>query len=110
MTREDCTDMAVVFGDRGAEQAERAHVGDDAAVEPFLPVVHEHARKELVLRIAARGVAHHALFLGEFAFEVERILPVERGILGLRRRVMPARFSGLRHGMLPGLGCADAVR
>ena len=43
----------------------------------------EHARKQLLLRIIARGVAHHALFLGQLAFEVERILPFERGVLDL---------------------------
>ena len=41
----------------------------------------EHARHQLVLRIVARGVAHHALFLGQLAFEIERVLPVEVGVL-----------------------------
>ena len=78
----------------GAEQAQRAHLGHDVAVEALLAVGREHAREQLVLRIAARGVAHHALLLGELAFEVERILPVERGVLdgdGLRC----SRFSAV---------------
>src|SRR5262249_2007701 len=82
------------------EQAERAHVGDDGAIEALLAIVHEHAREQLVLGIAARGVAHHALFLGELAFEVERILPVERGVLALRHRAMAAGLGGLGHRML----------
>src|SRR6266542_315290 len=63
------------------------------------------------LSMSTRGVAHHALLLGELAFEVERVLPVERGILGLWRRVMPARLGGLRHRMLPdfGLGLGSHV-
>src|SRR6516165_5211372 len=80
---------AVFFRDRGSEQAERAHLGDDGAIETLLAVVHEHAWEQLVLRIAARGLAHHALFLGELAFEIERILPVEGGVLAVRRRAMP---------------------
>ena len=60
---------------RRAEQPERAHLGDDLAVEPLLAVGGEHAREQFVLRIAARGVAHHALFLGQLAFEIERVRP-----------------------------------
>src|SRR5262249_9162214 len=97
---------AVLFRDRRAEQAERAHLGDDGASETLLAIVHEHAREQLVLRIAARGLAHHAFFFGELAFEIERILPVEGGVLAVRRWAMRARLGGLRHGMLPGLGVA----
>ena len=41
---------------------------------------------------------------GQFAFEIERILPIERGLLGAV--AAEARASGgLRHGMLPlGIG------
>src|SRR5262249_30098711 len=76
---------AVLFWDRGPEQPERAHLRDDGAIETLLAVVQEHAREQLVLRIAARAVAHHALFFCEPAFEIERILPVEGGVLALRR-------------------------
>ena len=96
---------AVLFRDGGAEQAERAHLGDDGAVEALLAVVQQHAREQLVLRVAARGVAHHALFFRELALEIERILPVERGVLELRRGPMLALLGGLRHGMLPGWRC-----
>ena len=95
---------AVFLRNGGAEQAERAHLGHDRAVEPLLAVGQQHARHQLVLRIAARGVAHHALFFGQLAFEVERVLPVERGVLELRRGSLLALAGGLRHGMLPGLG------
>src|SRR4029453_3136846 len=64
-----------------AEEPERAHLAHDGGVEALLAVVEQHAGKELVLRIAARGRAHHALLLGELAFEIERVLPVERGFL-----------------------------
>ncbi len=93
---------AVLFRDRGAEQAERAHLGDDRAVEALLAVIEEHAREQFVLRIAARGVAHHALLFRQLAFQIERILPVERGVLELRGRPLLALLGGLRHGMLPG--------
>jgi hypothetical protein len=95
---------AVLFRDGGTKKAERAHLGDDGAIETLLAVIEEHAREQLVLRVAARGVTHHALFFGELAFEVERVLPIERGLLELRRRPVLARFGGLRHGMLPGSG------
>src|SRR5262249_37163984 len=53
------------------------------------------------------GVAHHALLFAQLAFEVERVFPVEGGLLALRCcRPMPARLGGLRHGGTPGL--ADA--
>ncbi len=69
---------AVLLREGAAEKAERRHLADDLAVEALLAVGGEHARKQLVLRIGARGVAHHALVLGELAFEVERIVPAGR--------------------------------
>ena len=67
----------------------------------------EHARKQLLLRIVARGVAHHALFLGQFAFEVERIVPFERGVLdlGAFRLVLFRFFRKLGHRRSPWLRC-----
>src|SRR5262249_55592823 len=82
------------------EQAERTHVGDDGAIEALLAIVHKYAREQLVLGIAAGAITRPALFLGELAFEVERILPVERGVLALRHRAMAARLGGLGHRML----------
>ena len=54
----------------------------------------------LSLRIAARGVAHHALFFGELAFQVERILPNERDILHGTRALDRDFACGLAHGRL----------
>ncbi len=65
---------------RRAEEAKRAHLGDDLAVEALVAIGRDHARKKLLLRIGARGVAHHALLVGQLAFEVEGVLPVERGL------------------------------
>ena len=91
---------AVLLRQRGAEQAELAHLGDDLAVEALLAVGGEHARKQLVLRIAARAVAHHALLLGQLAFEVERVLPVEGGVGDRRGRRLRVFGGGERHGNL----------
>src|SRR5262249_57223737 len=95
------TRAAVLRRNRGPEQAERAHVGDDAAIEALLAVVAEHAREKLVLRIAAGGIAHHALFLAELAVEIERIFPVERDVLELRGGQRLALLGGLRDRLLP---------
>ena len=97
---------AVVLRNGRAEQPERAHLAQDGRVEFALAVGGEHARKQLLLRIVARGVAHHALFLGELAFEVERIVPFERGVLDLRafRRVLLGLFRQLRHRGSPWIG------
>ena len=41
----------------------------------------EHARLQPVLRVGARGVAHHALIFGELLIEQQRIFPVKlRGV------------------------------
>src|SRR5262249_32959011 len=62
----------------------------------------QHARQQLVLRIAARGIAHHALLFRQLALEVERVLPVEGGVLDRRRGLVLALLSDLRHGTAPG--------
>src|SRR5213075_1966526 len=64
----------------GPEEAERAHLVEDLAVELLVEEGLAHARQELLLAIVARAVAHHALFLGELVFEEERIVPLERGL------------------------------
>ena len=61
-----------------------AHLVDHLAIETLFAIGGEHAREQLLLRIGARGVAHHALVLGELALEIERVLPVEGGV-GQRR-------------------------
>jgi hypothetical protein len=59
----------------------------------------DHPGEQLLLGIIARGVAHHALVLGQLAFKVERIVPFERGILDLRafRRVRLGLLRKLAH-------------
>jgi hypothetical protein len=83
-----------------AEQAEFAHLADHTRIVFFLAVGHEHARKQFVLGVIARGVAHHPLFLGQFTFEIERILPFEGGVLDLDRFAF-ALLRKLRHGSTP---------
>ena len=93
---------AVFLRDGRAEQAERAHLGQQFLVDLLLAPGEPHPRHQLVLRERARAVAHHALFLGQVAVEIERILPVEVGILqhlgGLRRgfRGRGGRHDGLQ--------------
>ena len=91
---------AVFFRHGGADQAERSHLAHDLAVEGFLAVGLEHARKQLLLRIAARGVAHHALFFRELALKVERVFPVEVRVLQ-RDGGLAGMLLGDRHGQAP---------
>src|SRR5207237_7302075 len=91
---------AVFLRNRRADQAERSHLAHDLAVEAFLSIGLQHAREEFLLRIAARGVAHHALFFRELTLEIERILPVEVGVLQ-RDGGLAAMLFGDRHGTLP---------
>ena len=86
---------AIFFRDGRAEQAERAHLADDRRIVGFVAIGLEHAREQFLLRIVARGVAHHALFLGQLAFQVERIVPFERGVLD-RDRLWFRVFRKLR--------------
>ena len=90
---------AVFLRDGRADQAERAHFADDIGIEFAVAIGREHAREQLLLRIIARGVAHHALFLGELAFEAERIVPLERRVLDLDadRLAFLGLFRQLRH-------------
>ena len=74
---------AIWLRDGRAEQTERAHLAHDRRIVVLVAIGLEHARKQLFLGVVARGVAHHALFLGQLAFEVERIVPVERRVLDL---------------------------
>ena len=74
---------AVGLGDGRAEEAEGAHLAHDRRIVLLVAKGMEHAREQLFLGVIARGVAHHALFLGQLAFEVERIVPAERRVLDL---------------------------
>ena len=100
---------AVFLRDGRAEQAERAHLGQQLLVDPLLAPGEPHPRHQLVLGERPRAVAHHALFLGQVAVEIERVLPVEVGILqhlgGLRRGLggRGARHDGLPSGLVLGL-------
>ncbi len=70
---------AAIFGiDRRAEQPERAHFGHDLAVESLVEKGRGHARQQRVGRIAARGIAHHALLFGQLIVELEGVERVER--------------------------------
>ena len=75
---------AVFLRDGRAEQPELAHFAEDRRIGVAVVVGGDDAGEQLLLRIVARGVAHHALLGGQFAFEVERIVPFERGILDER--------------------------
>ena len=60
----------------------------DVAIDLFFQISLGDARQQLVLRVGARGIAHHALVFGELLVEHERIVPLEihrrRLVLGLR--------------------------
>ena len=90
---------AIFFRDGRAEEAERAHLAHDRRIVALVAERLEHARKQLLLRIVARGVAHHALFLGQLAFKIERVVPLERRVLD-REGLAVALFRKLRHGLL----------
>src|SRR5262249_40651872 len=75
---------AIILRNGDAEHAERTHFAHDVGIELALAIGGEHARKQFLLRVVARGVAHHALFLAQLAFKVERIVPPERGVFDLR--------------------------
>ena len=87
---------AAIAVDGGAEQAERAQLVHDLAIELLVPVRLQHPRHQLVLGIAARGVAHHALFLGQLVLEQERVFPVKFGFalgLGVHGRLLIVLWS-----------------
>ncbi len=88
---------AVGLGHRRAEQAQRANLGQDLAVEALLAEGGENARRELPLRVVARSVADESLLLGEQIVEAEGIGPVEgRACHDFRSLVDPAARRILR--------------
>ena len=103
---------AVFFRDGRAEQAEFAHLADDRRVVFFVAIGREHARQQLLLGVVARGVAHHALVLGQFAFEVERIVPFEVGVLEQGRLgvALFRRLAGFLGHLRHGVSCLLCVR
>ena len=68
------------FGDGGAEQAELAHLAEDAHVSFFGAKGLGYARKQLVLAVGGGGIAQHALLVAELALQQKRVLPVERSV------------------------------
>ena len=78
---------AVLRRNRRPEQAERAHLAKDAWIRSFGSEGFEHARRQLVLAVRARRVAHHALVLGELLLEKQRVVPDELGLGLLDRSV-----------------------
>ena len=63
---------------RDAEQAERAHLAKIARSVFSCAIGFDHPRHQLVLGVAARGVADQPLVLGELVVEQQRIVPLER--------------------------------
>ena len=91
---------AVFLRDGRAEKAELAHLEDHGRIVFLLAISGDHARKQFLLGVIARGVAHHPLLFGQFTFEIERIFPFEGGILDLDRFAF-ALLRKLRHGSTP---------
>ena len=87
------------FRKRRPQEPERPHLGEDLAVEAFLPEGRQYARKQAVLGVAAGRRLHQALVLAELARKRERILPVERGGRSPRRG-LAWRGGFLGHGTL----------
>ena len=90
------TGAAVFLRDGRAQQSELAHLAEDRRIGLAVAIGGEDARKQLLLRIIARGIAHHALFFGQLAFEIERIVPFERGVLDQRAFRHRCSASGFR--------------
>ena len=71
-----CT--AVAF-DGGAKKAERPHLVHDFAVKSFMAIRHEHPGQQFFLAVGMRGIADHALFIGQLVVEKEGVVPFEDG-------------------------------
>jgi len=66
---------AIGLGQRAAQQAERAHLGNDLAIEALVAIGLDNARHEPGLGIVPRAVADHALVLGELSLERHGMRP-----------------------------------
>ena len=71
-------DAAIFLRDGRAEQPQRAHLAEDRGVGMLVLERLDDARRQPVLSIGARGVAHHPLVVGQLVVEQERVRPVER--------------------------------
>ncbi len=67
----------------GAQQAQRAHLVHDLAVEMLMPVRVTHPRQQALLAVVARGFAHQALFVTELRFQQQRVFPLKTGFAHL---------------------------
>jgi hypothetical protein len=95
---------AAVALDRRAEEAERAHLVEDLAVELLVAECLAHARLQLFLAIVARAVAHHAFLFGELVLEEKGVVPLEGGSHVVRLHdgcVASICAAGRFYGMLP---------
>ena len=68
------------------EQAELAHLVEDAALDQLVAIRLEDAWHQALLRVLAGGGLDQPLVIGELLLEQERIVPRERGLVGGRRR------------------------
>ena len=69
---------AVVGRDGRAQQPERPHLAEDGRIGLLVAERFQDARRELFLRVAPRGIAHHAFLLGQLVFQQQRVVPLER--------------------------------
>ena len=76
---------AAVAVDRRAQQAERAHLAEDRAIERLVAVRGHDARQELLLAVGPRRLADELLVLREAPADVERVARVEGHEAVLRR-------------------------
>ena len=77
---------AAVALDGRAEQAELAHLVEDAALDQLVAIRLEDARHQAFLRVLAGGGPDQPLVVGELLLEEERVVPGERGLVSGRRR------------------------
>ena len=73
---------AVLGRDGGAQQAQLTHLAEDGRVGLLVAKGQRHAGQQLALRVVARGVLDHALFLRELVVQQQRVGPVEGGFVG----------------------------
>ena len=73
---------AAVALDGRAEQAERAHLVHDLAVEALEARRHQHARLQARLAVLAGRVADRALLVAELVLEAQGVVPLEGGFHG----------------------------
>ena len=93
---------AAVALEGAAEQAERAHLVHDLAVEALVAVGLEDARHKPVLGEVARAVADHALVFRKLVVKQERVVPPEGRFLRRGRAGRGVGGARLAHGVLRG--------